>query len=704
MTTIITTQFDSDGIATLTWNDPNHSTNLLYEESMKEFEATLEMCRKKQAKGIIITSGKSTFIAGADIRFIQKMIEANDHKAFRHTIDHLHRILRDMEQQGIPVVAAINGLVLGGGFELCLACHHRIALNRPDIRIGLPEAQLGIFPGLGGTVRSLHLLGCEKALGLLLKGQTVRPDKAQTLGWINALASSEEELLSQAKAWLLSENAHSTQPWDHPKHRLSDRPFTPKGALVWLGANSLLKKESKGVYPHLEFLLQASYEAAMVDFDLGLTIERDYFIKAAMSPQANSMLQSLFVDRQSLRAGDQRSAEFEKKQIKHVLIIGAGFMGSSIAYCAATTGVKVSLMDQNQELANAGVEKANTLIEQGLNRKVITPEKAEKTRSLIHAVLPSDQPKNIDLVIEAVFEDRTIKEKTLKTLCSWLPKDTIIGSNTSTLPIDSLAPYVSHPERFIGIHFFSPVHRMELVELIRGSKTDAQTVAHAIDWVTQLKKTPIVVNDGRGFYTTRVVISYLNEGMRMVTEGIDPVLIENAGKQLLMPVGPLSLTDEIALDLAHRIQKQTEADLGQLEDDPAHELINFMVVKNNRLGRKNKAGFYDYEANKKHIWDGLSTFRKAEVNPLFSHIQDRLFYRQIAEILQCFNEGILDQDSVANIGALLGWGFCPWTGGPMMFIQRVGVDAVAQKLKALGKSEGKRFDVAMPKHLGKIKG
>jgi 3-hydroxyacyl-CoA dehydrogenase / enoyl-CoA hydratase / 3-hydroxybutyryl-CoA epimerase len=683
----------ANGIIILEWDHPTQSTNVLNEASLSDFKNKFEQALEHQCKGIILTSTKTTFSAGADLNYIQEVItRPQPHKELFDAIMTIQKLFRTLETSNVPIVAAINGSCLGGGFELALACHHRIMTNDSSARIGLPEVKLGILPGLGGTCRLARNLGSENALKLILRGSLLPPKAALKQGMIHQVVD-HDTLVEKAIEWIETKPS-AKQPWDEPKFRIpGGPPYTKNGLMIWGGANGLLRQQTFGRYPGARAAMAAIYEGLLVNFDQALEIEAQYFTQTFLNPEPQAMVKSLFTARSQVKKGLHRPQNIPHQPTSKLGLLGSGFMGQGIAHVASKAGIEVILIDQSEDLAKKGLENIAKSFQKQVSQGRMHPDASTKALALITATNNYSLLQGCDLVIEAVFENRKIKEQVYAEALQHISKDTIIGSNTSTLPISGLAQSLPNPNQMIGIHFFSPVDRMELVEVILGEQTDDRSLAKALDFLKQLNKTPIVVNDGRGFYTTRCVISYINEGLQMITEGIPAPLIENGAKMLGMPVGPLALIDEIAIELAYLIRKQTQEDLGKdFEDDPSGPLIAEMVEKHQRLGRKNQKGFYDYTPQGKTLWPELKQWEHSSP-PSIESIQDRLMYRQITEVLKCVDQGIILDDREADIGAIFGWGFLPWTGGPMSWVNQQGRDWIENKLKLLAKEHGQRFSL-----------
>jgi 3-hydroxyacyl-CoA dehydrogenase/enoyl-CoA hydratase/3-hydroxybutyryl-CoA epimerase len=703
--TDISYKVDSDGVAIVTWDLENRSMNVLNAQSVNEYRDIVEkLVKDDQVKGIIIASAKEAFIAGADLTSndtfnFDKIGE--DKVAAAQTIYDgvmsLNKLFRTMETSGKPFVAAINGHALGGGLEICLACHYRVAIDNDRIQIGQPEAKIGLIPGAGGTQRVPRLAGVtQDVMGFLLAGNPVTPKKAMSMGLVNEIV--EKDMLIEASKKYILDNGKSVQPWDEKGFRLpSGAPYTPKGMMIWAAASSSLRKMSYGNYPAQKAILSALYEGVQVPIDAGLRIEARQMTKVIMDPVSRNMVRSLFVNMQALNKGARRPKDFEKYNVKKVGILGAGLMGAGIAYVTAKAGIEVILIDQNQEGADKGRDYSLRLLDKALSRKKTTEEKKEKLLGLITPTTDYAKLNGADLIIEAVFENRDIKADVTAKAESQISETAVFGSNTSTLPITGLAKNSSRPANFIGVHYFSPVEKMPLVEIIMGKETSQETLAKTMDYVQKIKKTAIVVNDSRGFFTSRVFGTYTGEGMEMLAEGINPALIENAGKMTGMPMAPLALMDAVALDLAYKVGVQTKKDYeAEGKEFPISEpqkVLEEFVEKQGRLGKKNNKGFYEYPENgKKFLWPELfKLYDQIENQPDVEILKQRLLYIQALETAKCYEENVLTDVRDADIGAILGWGMAPWTGGPLSFIDMVGIKEFVAEADKLAQKYGDRF-------------
>jgi 3-hydroxyacyl-CoA dehydrogenase/enoyl-CoA hydratase/3-hydroxybutyryl-CoA epimerase len=696
---------DDDGIALVTWDVPDRSMNVISLVGIEELAALVEQLASDVAvKGVVITSGKDTFCAGADLTLLEslgrtfaKHIKDGEEQAATRLFEEsrkLSLLYRRIETCGKPWVAAINGTALGGGFELALACHHRVAAQNPQTRLGLPEIKVGLFPGAGGTTRIARMLAPADALQFLLKGDLVKVERAKAMKLIDAVVPPAE-LVKAAKDWIKA-GGKAKNPWDIEGFKLpGGAVYSKAGMMTFPAANAIYRRETYDNYPAARAILQVVYEGLLLPFDLALRVESRWFAKILRSPEAAAMMRSLFVSMQDLNKGARRPA-LPKTTIKRVGIIGAGFMGASVGYVTALAGIDVVLIDRDQESADRGKAHSAKLIGDQINRGRATAAERDALLARITATADYGALRGCDLIVEAVFEDRKVKAEAYANARGALGPGVIVGSNTSTLPITSLAGEFADPSRFIGIHFFSPVERMMLVEIILGKETGDAALAVALDYVRAIKKTPIVVNDSRGFYTSRVVGTYLREGHLMLTEGVPAAMIENVARMAGMPVGPLALTDEVAVDLAWKILKATEADLGAGAIDPAQkQLLAELVVARSRFGRKNGKGFYDYpDKGEKRLWPGLGDLQKVKLDPDGIDVQelkDRLLGIQALETARCFEESVLTDIREADVGSILGFGFAPFSGGTLSYIDMMGTARFVAMCERLAAKHGPRF-------------
>jgi len=691
---------DADGIALITFDVPGRSMNTLTSGVMKEIPEWVERVKTDDAiKGVVLTSGKASgFCAGADLGDMAGGMLAGG--SLQEAYDagwKLNGALRALETCGKPVAAAINGLALGGGLELTLACHYRVVGDSPKIQLGLPEIKVGLFPGGGGTQRLPRLIGVQAAMMAMTEGKSFRPNDAKGAGFIHEVVPVGTEV-EAAKAWIKG-GGKAVQPWDDKSFKLpGGGPYHPVGVQNFIVGNAMIRKQTYGNYPAATNLMSAVYEGMQVPMDAALRIETRYFIKTLMTPQAQGMIRSLFLSKQELDKGAVRPAGVPKSDPKKVTVLGAGMMGAGIAYVQALAGIETILIDQTQEAADKGKAHVEELLKKRLSRGQITQDKFDALLASVTATTDYDHIKGSDLVIEAVFENREIKAEVTKRAEAQLEPGAIFGSNTSTLPITGLAEASVRPEDFIGIHFFSPVDKMMLVEIILGEKTGEAAIAKSLDYILKIKKTPIVVNDGRGFYTSRCFATYVAEGLAMLQEGYAPALIDNIGRMTGMPRGPLEMHDDVALDLSVKVAKQTAIDLGdKYVPLQGAEIVRTMVEDMGRYGRKNGKGFYDYDTKPKTLWKGLSDLAPVTINDstpeLVEDQKRRLLYRQAVEVAKCWEEGVIDDPREADVGAILAWGFAPWTGGPITYIDQIGLKAFVEQADKYAAQYGDRFQV-----------
>lgn len=700
---------ENDGIALIEWDMPGRSMNVFTEDVIRELSAIVDYATKETAiKGVIIASGKrDSFSGGADLTMLEgiarRYAETAQRKgedvairAFYDETRHLTLLFRRIETCGKPFVAAINGICVGGAFEMSLACHRRIVSSHPKTRVGLPEIKVGIFPGGGGTQRVARLMPTDHALQLLFKGEQIKPEFALKMGLVHDVVRPED-LLDAARA-VLRKGVSPVAPWDEEKFKLpSNKVFSPQGMMIWPAANAIYRRETYDNYPAAKAILQSVHEGLQLPMDQALTVESRWFAHVLRTPQARAMIRSLFVSMQEINKGARRPKDQPPAEIKKLGIVGAGFMGQGIASVAARAGIDVVMIDRDEESAKKGRSAIEAKIAASVGKGRVPPDKAFDTISRIKASADYAALAGCDLVIEAVFEDPKVKAETLAHVAS-IVGDTVIASNTSTLPISGLAKAVSRSHDFIGIHFFSPVEKMMLVEIIMGQQTGDRALAIALDFVRKIGKTPIVVNDARGFYANRCVGAYLREGHLMLEEGIPPAMIENAARMAGMPVGPLALNDEVGIDLAWRIVKATEAQEGAGAVDPRQmAILQALVEKDGRYGRKNGKGFYDYPADgPKRLWSGLSALAGSRRDPDtidVATLKRRFLTVQALEAARTYLEGIVTDPREADVGAILGFGFAPFTGGPLSMIDGMGIarfNALCDSLRAI---YGDRFDV-----------
>jgi 3-hydroxyacyl-CoA dehydrogenase/enoyl-CoA hydratase/3-hydroxybutyryl-CoA epimerase len=699
---------DADGIVTLTWDDPERTMNVLSAKALADIGAVIpRIVSDASIKGVIITSGKTNgFCAGAALDEMEGAASGagapkSDEERIRQRYDGMvqfNNLFRSLEKCGKPVVAAINGLALGGGLEVTLACHYRVVADNPRIQLGLPESKVGLLPGGGGTQRLPRLMGAQNALPLIMQGTSLDPQKALAQKVVHKVVPADQ-LIAEAKRWI-KETPDAVQPWDKKGFEVPGGLPNEKGSsTVFTMGNALYRKTSYNNYPAQRYILSCVYEGLSVPIDAGLRIEARYFTKLIMDPASRNMIRSLFLSMQDLGKGARRPANVPATTVKKLGVLGAGMMGAGIAYVSAAAGMEVVLLDRSIEDAEKGKAYSTKLLDGQISKGRSTEDKKTKLLSLIKPTTDYADLKGCDLIIEAVFETREIKADVTKKTEVHLTDKAVFGSNTSTLPITGLAEASERPENFIGIHFFSPVDKMQLVEIIMGKKTGDYALAMAIDYVKAIKKTPIVVNDSRGFYTSRCFGTYVGEGQEMLAEGIAPAIIDNVGRMTGMPRGPLELADDVALDLAYKVREQTKKDLGdKYEVGPSDTLIETMVAKLGRYGRKNGKGFYDYPADKggkKRLWPGLKDIVKFKVTSstpeLVDELKKRFLYRQAIEAARCFEEKVVTDPREADVGAILGWGFAPYTGGPLSIIDTAGTKKFVEDCDRLAQKYGKRF-------------
>lgn len=686
---------NADNIVILTLDSPNQSANTMN----ADFRVALEdIVSKLQAdaeiSGIIFRSAKKTFFAGGDL---DELIQAEpDHATtFFNMIEEMKAKLRYIETRGIPVVAALNGTALGGGWELALGCHHRIALNDAKAKFGLPEVTLGLLPGGGGVVRMVRLLGLQNAFPFLIEGKQFGVDKAKSLRLIHDTAENEQELLDKAIAWVKA-NPISQQPFDVKGYKIpGGDPKTPAVAQMLAIAPAMLRDKTKGCYPAPEAIMAAAVEGAQVDVDTALTIESRYFTYLATGQISKNMIGTFWHGLNAIKSGASRPKDIAKWKATKVAVLGAGMMGAGIAYATASKGIQVVLKDVTLENAAKGKAYSQKLLDKKVSQGRLTAEKREQILALITATASAEDLKGCDLIIEAVFENPELKAKVTQEAESYLVNDGVMASNTSTLPITGLAKASKDASHFIGLHFFSPVDKMQLVEIIKGKNTSAETLAKAYDYVQQIGKTPIVVNDSRGFFTSRVFGTFVQEGLRLLAEGVHPAKIEMAALKAGMPVGPLAIQDEVSLTLSEHVANETrkalQAEGKDLPRSGADDVIETMIHQFQRKGKAAGAGFYDYPENgKKHLWDGLSHWKK-DTHLSEQEMIDRFLFVQSLDTLRCFEEGVLESVVDANVGSIFGIGFAPWTGGALQFLNQYGLEKALIRANTLEVKYGARF-------------
>ncbi|MBW7472384.1 3-hydroxyacyl-CoA dehydrogenase NAD-binding domain-containing protein [Marinobacter sp. M216] len=690
----------SDQILTLTIDMPGQSANTMNAAFREALTDTVTRVKADLAniRGVVITSAKKTFFAGGDLTELHR-VTREDAQTFEDMVNGLKGDMRFLETSGKPVVAAINGSALGGGLEIALACHHRVVLNEESIQLGLPEVTLGLLPGGGGTQRLPRMIGLEAAFPYLMEGKKVNPKAALKAGIVDELAESPDEMMAKARAFI-DANPKCQQPWDQKGFKFpGGAPHHPAMAQKLAIAPAMLKQKTRGCYPAPERILSAAVEGAQVDFDNGSLVETRYFAELVIGQVAKNMTGTFWFQLNAIKAGGSRPDGVDKETFRKVGVLGAGMMGAGIAYSTATRGIEVVLKDVSVENAEKGKSYSEKLLAKKVSRGRMTEEKKAEILSRIKATDSAEDLDGCDLVIEAVFEDSSLKAKVTQEAEAKLASNGIFASNTSTIPITQLSEASARPDHFIGLHFFSPVDKMQLVEIIVGEKTSDDTLARAFDYVQQIGKIPIVVNDSRGFFTSRVFGTFVNEGICMLGEGIHPASIENAGLLSGMPVGPLAISDEVSMTLMQHIRdqsrKDTEAAGGTWIPHPAEAVIDQMVNEQGRKGKAAGAGFYDYpEQGKKHLWPELERLYvdASKASSVALHdLKDRILFIQAIETVRCLEEGVLRTVEDANIGSIFGIGFAPWTGGAIQFINQYGVRAFTERAKELAEQHGDRF-------------
>jgi 3-hydroxyacyl-CoA dehydrogenase/enoyl-CoA hydratase/3-hydroxybutyryl-CoA epimerase len=701
--TDFTMEKGADGVAVITWDVADKSMNVLRMEAAVALDGLIDDALADDAvKGVVITSGKDSFAGGMDLNVLGGFQENGAQGVF-DGIMQLHALLRKIERAGMdpktnkggkPIAAAVPGTAMGIGLELPLACHRIFLADNPKAKFGLPEIQVGIFPGAGGTTRLVRKLGVMGASPYLLQAKMSDPKALVKSGIADEVVADP---VAAAKEWVLqAKDADLVKPWDAKGYKMpGGAPYHPAGFQTFVGANAMINGQTWGAFPAPKAMLSAVYEGAMVPFDTALKIEARWFTHVIMNPSSGAMIRSLFLNKEALEKGANRP-DVPDQRVKKVGVMGAGMMGAGIALVSAQAGMQVVLIDQKQEAADKGKAYTEAYLDKGIKRGKVTAEKKDQMLSLITATTDYNALSDADLIIEAVFEDPGVKAEVTKNVEAVIPEDCIFATNTSTLPISDLAKASSRPEQFIGIHFFSPVERMMLVEIIKGRETGDRAVAKALDYVRQIRKTPIVVNDARFFYANRCIIPYLNEGARMVAEGVEPALVDNAARLLGMPVGPLQLIDETSIDLGVKIAKATKEALGDkypADNKPVDDLM-FALFDQGRLGRKSNGGFYAYDEKGKRtgLWDGLDDLTpNPDEQPDLVEVQHRLMFAQVLEAVRALEEDVLEDIREGDVGAILGWGFAPWSGGPFSWLDIIGAPFAAETCDRLAQKFGPRF-------------
>jgi 3-hydroxyacyl-CoA dehydrogenase/enoyl-CoA hydratase/3-hydroxybutyryl-CoA epimerase len=697
---------EGDGVVVLTLDDPTQSANTMNAAYIESMRATVQrlQAEKDSIAGVVIASAKKTFFAGGNLNDLRRVRPA-DAEEFAAGIRDIKAQLRALESLGKPVVAAINGAALGGGLEIALATHHRVIVDDPKAVVGFPEVTLGLLPGAGGVTRTVRMIGLFQALmGCLLQGQRLRPAQAKELGLVDEIVATREDLIPAAKRWI-SEHADARQPWDaDPKYKIpGGTPSTPSLAANLPAFPANLRKQLKGAnYPAPEHIMAAAVEGAQVDFDSALEIEGRYFVDLATGQISKNMIQAFFFDLNRVNGDRGRPAEFESRQVEKVLVLGAGMMGAAIAYVSAKAGIQVVLKDVSLEAAQRGKGYSEKLVAKDVQRGRSSQEAGD---ALLARITATDEPgpaAGADLVIEAVFEDPQVKAQVFAEIESQLAPDALLASNTSTLPITGLAEGVTRPDDFIGLHFFSPVDKMPLLEIIRGERTANETTWRALDFAKQIKKTPIVVNDSRGFFTSRVIGTFINEGIAMLAEGIPAPTIEQASAQAGYPAPVLQLSDELNMKLMRKItvasKQATEAAGGTWETHPVEGVIDRMLDEFDRPGRLEGVGFYDYQDGKRTgLWKGLRDAFPPVADPSALSLRDleeRMLFIEALETVKCHDEGVIESVADANIGSIMGIGFPAWTGGVLQYINGYdgGLTGFVARARELAATYGPRFE------------
>lgn len=687
----------ADGIVTLTLDNPGKSANMMNSAFRAALERAVDRleAERDQIRGVIVTSAKKTFLAGGDLSAILALTPGDFADAF-HRAEHTKSLLRRLELLGRPVAAAINGSALGGGMELCLACHARFCVDAKGLKLGLPETNLGLIPAAGGIVRLVRMIGLQAAVPMIVDGKSIAPAKALELGLVTEVVADIDTALQQARDWIAS-GPELTKPWDRKGYTLPGSTGAYPADPVYLRtAPILLIKKSRGRYPAQEAAMRAAFEGASVDFDAASRIESRRFAEVGTGPVAKNMITTLFFHMQDANSGKARPEGIAPRKVSRLGVLGAGMMGGGIAHAAASRGIDCVMKDATLENAEKGMDRLRGMVEGQIARGHTSRDKAD---ALLARIRPSGEARDLDgcdLIIEAVFEDRVLKAGVTREAEPMLAPGGIFASNTSTLPITGLAEASAKPANFIGLHFFSPVDRMPLVEIIKGRETSAETLAGALDFVQQIGKTPIVVNDSRGFFTSRVFGTYIREGAQMVEDGISAALVENVAADAGLPVGPLTVLDQVSLSLTHSARQQALRDAEAEGTAPAPAAGYGIIARMVELGRPGRAGgggFYEYgEDGGKTLWPGLVThFNAGSVRIDAQEVEDRLLYIQALEAIRIFEEGVVETVRDANVGSILGIGYPRWTGGVLQFVTMIGSAAFAARADALADAHGERF-------------
>lgn len=698
MADMIAWDLDADGIVTLTMDDPDQRANTMNDSFRQSLAETVDRLylERDSITGVIVTSAKSTFFAGGDLRLLSQVTDDTADEFFT-AAERMKSDLRRLEQLGRPVVAALNGTALGGGLEIALACHHRIALDSPSSQFGLPEVTLGLLPGGGGVTRTVRMLGIADALlKLLLQGQRLRPAAARATGIVDELADSTEEMLTAARAWIKA-NPEAVQPWDVRGYKIpGGTPSNPKFAAMLPAFPANLRKQLKGApMPAPHHILCAAVEGSQVDIDTALRIETRYLTDLVRGQVSKNMIKAFWFDLNSITAGGSRPDGYAPRPATKVAVLGAGMMGAGIAYVSARNGIEVVLKDVSLEAAEKGKDYSRGLLDKAVSQGQLTEAQREQVLARITATADVADLADCDLVVEAVFENAQLKKQVFGEVESVVAPDALLGSNTSTLPITALADGVDRKQDFIGLHFFSPVDKLPLLEIIRGEQTSDEALARALDYAAQIKKTPIVVTDSRGFFTSRVIGTFINEALAMLPEGVPPAMIEQATTQAGYPVGALQLTDELNMELMAKIRSEGRAAAGSGYVEHPGEAVFDRMLELGRPGRLRGAGFFDYDGGKRiGLWSGLAAEFPPVADPEaieLAELSERMLFAEALESVRCLDEGVLITVADANIGSIMGIGFPPWTGGVLQYINGYGLAEFVARADELAAKYGPRF-------------
>jgi 3-hydroxyacyl-CoA dehydrogenase/enoyl-CoA hydratase/3-hydroxybutyryl-CoA epimerase len=691
----VTLTLGDDGILVATMDLPGRPMNVVGDALMDGIAQAVERLADPAVKGLILTSAKADFCAGGDIDNMSKWTQPQ--QPFDASMA-MKVVLRKLETQGKPVVAGINGHALGGGLELALACHARIAIESPKLKLGQPEVKIGLLPGGGGTARLSRLVGIQAALQICGEGNDIDVGKAKAMGLLTDLAVDRDDLMARSRAWIAA-NPKTAQPWDTPKFRFPGGDSrAPAIVQLWSVAPSIAAAKSQGNYPAVEHIMSAIFEGGLLDFDAACVVESRYFAACCMSAASKNMIGTLWYQLNAIKKGASRPAGVPKGKVTKLGILGAGMMGGGIAYVSAKVGIEVVLLDTSADAADKGKAYSQGLLDKAVSKGRTSAQQRDALLARIRTTTNFDDLAGCDLVIEAVFEDRTVKADVTHRAESVIAPGAVFASNTSTLPITGLAQASVRPANFIGLHFFSPVDKMPLVEIIVGAGTSDETLARGFDYVLQIGKTPIVVNDSRGFYTSRVFGTYLMEGLAMLKEGVHPRSIEAAGLKAGMPMPPLALQDEVSLSLSLHVTEQTRKDLAAegkaYTEHPGTSVVR-QLCELGRIGKKAGKGFYDYADGDKRLWPGLKQmFPVAAPQPTQAELIDRLMFAQANEAARCLDEGVLRSVADGNIGSIFGWGFAPFHGGALQFIDALGPTQFVSRARELAARHGTRFEPA----------